>query len=43
MLGMDRRMLNDTQWFQIAELLPGKPMDKGGRAADSRRFVEAVL
>ncbi len=40
---MDRRMLSDTQWFRIAELLPGKPTDKGGRAADNRRFVEAVL
>mgnify|MGYP003733514379 FL=1 len=43
MLNMDRRMLSDTQWFRIAELLPGKPTDKGGRAADNRRFVEAVL
>lgn len=43
MLDMDRRMLSDTQWFRIAELLPGKPTDKGGRAADNRGFVEAVL
>lgn len=40
---MDRRMLNDEQWLGIADLLPGKPTDKGGRAADNRRFVEAVL
>uniref|UniRef100_A0ABX1N3Q1 IS5 family transposase n=1 Tax=Aromatoleum buckelii TaxID=200254 RepID=A0ABX1N3Q1_9RHOO len=40
---MDRRMLSDTQWARIADLLPGKPTDKGGRAADNRRFVEAVL
>ncbi|HNH24752.1 MAG TPA: IS5/IS1182 family transposase, partial [Accumulibacter sp.] len=40
---MDRRMLNDKQWLRIADLLPGKPTDKGGRAVDNRRFVEAVL
>ena len=40
---MDRLMLNDKQWLRIAHLLPGKPTDKGGRAADNRRFVEAVL
>ena len=43
MLDMSRRMLNDRQWLRIADLLPGKPTDKGGRAADNRRFVEAVL
>ena len=36
-------MLNDTQWKCIEHLLPGKPTDKGGRAADNRLFVEAVL
>jgi transposase len=36
-------MLSDTQWERIADLLPGKPTDKGGRAADNRLFVEAVL
>jgi transposase len=36
-------MLSDKQWSQIADLLPGKPTDKGGRAVDNRRFVEAVL
>ena len=40
---MSRRMLNDRQWLRIADLLPGKPTDKGGRVADNRRFVEAVL
>jgi transposase len=40
---MDRRMLKDPQWEKIASLLPGKPTDKGGRAADNRLFVEAVL
>jgi transposase len=36
-------MLSDAQWSRIENLLPGKPTDKGGRAADNRRFVEAVL
>ena len=40
---MDLRMLSDTEWFRIPELLPGKPTDKGGRAVDNRRFVQAVL
>jgi transposase len=40
---MDRRMLSNRQWLRIADLLPGKPTDKSGRAADNRRFVEAVL
>ena len=40
---MGRRMLRDEQWARIEHLLPGKPTDKGGRAADNRLFVEAVL
>lgn len=40
---MDRDMLSDAQWARISGLLPGKPTDKGGRAADNRLFVEAVL
>ena len=40
---MDRDLLNDVQWDRIAHLLPGKPTDKGGRAANNRLFVEAVL
>ena len=40
---MDRQMLSDTQWSRIADLLPGKPTDKGGRVVDNRRFVEVVL
>lgn len=34
-------MLSDGQWLRIADLLPGKATDKGGRAADNR--LEAVL
>lgn len=40
---MDRRLLSTAQWNRIADLLPGKPTDKGGRAADNRCFVEAIL
>ena len=40
---MNWRMLNDTRCFRIAELLLGKPTDKGRRATDNRGFVEAVL
>jgi transposase len=36
-------MLSDEQWLRIADGLPGKPTDRGGRAKDNRRFVEAVL
>ena len=40
---MEGRMLSDTQWSRIAELLPAKPPGRGGRVADNRRFVEAIL
>lgn len=35
MLHMDRRMLSDEQWARIADLLPGTPTDKGGRAVET--------
>jgi len=40
---MIRLMLSDEQWARISGLLPGKPTDRGGRAADNRLFVEAIL
>lgn len=40
---MVRLMLRDDQWDRISGLLPGKATDKGGRAADNRLFVEAIL
>lgn len=40
---MDRDILSDAQWARISELLPGKPTDKDGQAANNRLFVEAVL
>jgi transposase len=38
-----REILRDGQWQRIEGLLPGKPGDPGVTAANSRRFVEAVL
>jgi transposase len=40
---MARKNLRDDQWERIANLLPGKPGDRGRYAADNRLFVEAVL
>ena len=40
---MARSLLDDEQRAKIAGLLPGKPADRGGRAADNRKFVEAIL
>jgi transposase len=40
---MPRLNLRDDQWERIADLLPGKPGDRGRTAADNRLFVEAVL
>ena len=40
---MDRDILSDAQWAQIAPLLPGKPGDPGRSGADNRLFLEAVL
>jgi len=36
-------MLRNDQWERIADLLPGKPTDRGVTAADNRLFLEAVL
>ena len=40
---MDRYVLNDRQWEQMAPLLAGKPGDPGRSGADNRLFMEAVL
>ncbi len=40
---MIRKILNDKQWAQIEQLLPGKASDRGITAGDNRKFVEAVL
>lgn len=36
-------MLKDHQWDRMEPHLPGKRMDPGRTAVDSRLFVEAVL
>jgi len=38
-----RYELSDAQWGRIAELLPGKPGDRGRTAKDNRAFVDGVL
>ena len=38
-----RYELSDAQWRRIADLLPGKPGDRGRTGADNRLFVNAVL
>jgi transposase len=38
-----RYELSDAQWQRIADLLPGKPGDRGRSGADNRLFVNAVL
>jgi transposase len=40
---LDRRVLSDAQWAQVAPLVPGKAGDPGRSGADNRRFLEAVL
>ena len=38
-----RKQLEDAQWRQIEDLLPGKVGDPGRSGEDNRLFVEAVL
>ena len=40
---MRRYALRDDQWDRIKECLPGREGHVGGKAADNRLFVEAVL
>ena len=40
---MSRRVLRNSQWDRIKDLLPGKAGDRGATAQDNRRFIEAVL
>ena len=40
---MIRRELTNAQWKLIANLVPGKPGDKGRHGEDNRLFVDAVL
>lgn len=38
-----RHELTDSQWQQLAPLLPGKKGDPGRSGVDNRRFVNAVI
>ena len=38
-----RHALSDADWERIKDLLPGRPGQQGGIAADNRLFVDAVL
>jgi transposase len=40
---MVRKLLSDSQWKRIEQMLPGKAGDVGRTGADNRLFVEAVL
>lgn len=38
-----RKLLQDSQWERIKDILPGKAGDRGATAVDNRLFIEAVL
>ena len=38
-----RHEISDADWDRIRDLLPGRPGQHGGIAADNRRFINAVL
>ena len=38
-----RFVVSDGMWLRIADILPGKPTDRGVTASDTRLFLEAVL
>src|SRR5690242_17012121 len=38
-----RHAISDADWDRIKDLLPGRPGQHGGVAADNRLFVDAVL
>ena len=40
---MARRVLRNSQWERIKDLLPGRAGASGATAADNRQFIEAVL
>ena len=40
---MNRTVLTDTQWEQLAPLLPGKAGDRGRHGVDNRLFLEAIF
>ena len=40
---MDRLVLSDAAWEQMAPLIIGRPDQKGSTGRDNRMFVEGVL
>jgi transposase len=40
---MHRHALRDDQWIKIKDFLPGREGHVGGRAANNRLFVDAVI
>lgn len=40
---MNRKALSDAQWARIADLIPGKPGDRGRSGTNNRLFLEAIL
>ena len=40
---LPRHAISDADWDRIEDLLPGRPGQPGWRAADNRRFIDAVL
>src|SRR5690242_153572 len=38
-----RHAISDADWDRVRDLLPGRPGQHGGVAADNRRFLNAVL
>ena len=38
-----RHEISDADWDRVRDLLPGRPGQHGGVAADNRRFLNAVL
>jgi transposase len=40
---LPRHAISDADWDRIKHLLPGRPGQHGGVAADNRRFLDAVL
>ena len=40
---LPRHAISDADWDRIKDLLPGRPGQPGWRAADNRRFIDAVL
>ncbi len=40
---LDRVVLSDEQWAQMAPLIIGRPDQRGSTGRDNRLFVEGVL